>query len=136
MSDRNGLVAGGIDIASVDNGNWQLTRTYDQAPYGIYSATVTAKDAVGNEATTVSTFKLDGLPPYADVTSAQTYVAANAAATIAGVASDIPLPTDGRTLHLHFESDGVWKDSSDNNLTMVCAACPTTGVAGQRGCHV
>ena len=136
-SDHTGAPVSGNQAATIDQtGNWQATQSFVEAPYGVYSVTASAEDEIGNAATASAVFNLDGLPPYADVTDGENYIAYPATKTLSGVAGEIPYPSDGRTLHLHFESgSGLWADGSETNYLMQCepaGACPTSGIGGAR----
>ena len=133
---RNAAVGGNLAAIIDQAGNWQTTQPFDSSPYGSYTVTATARDEVGNSATTTQSITLDGLPPYADVTDDENFIAPGVMKTLTGVVGEIPYPADGRTLHLHFESgDGLWVDGSETKYRMICsgATCPTSGVAGKRG---
>ncbi|MCB9433303.1 MAG: hypothetical protein H6668_15110 [Ardenticatenaceae bacterium] len=133
---QNELV-GGNQIATLDGaGNWQVSQPFATVPYGSYTVVATAQDEVGNSATTTKPINLDGLPPYADVTRSDHYFVTTNGEMVTGVAGEPPYPADGRTLHLHFEDGaGLWADGAKTKFAMQCAttACPTSGVAGQRG---
>ncbi len=138
--DHTGAPVTGILAPTLGQGDsWQATQPFLETPYGIYTATVQAADGVGNRASASASLKLDGLPPYADVTDGENYISPLATKTIAGVASDVPYPVNGRTLHLHFETGtGLWEDGSQTGFTMQCggSTCPATGIAGVQGSAV
>ncbi len=135
--DHTGAAVTGNRTADLGASNtWQATQPFLEAPYGVYTATAQATDGAGNQASASAPLKLDGRPPYADVTDGENYLSPLATKTIAGIASDVPYPPNGRTLHLHFETgSGLWEDGSQTGFTMQCTApaCPTSGVTGQRG---
>ncbi|MCA9965728.1 MAG: hypothetical protein KC423_15860, partial [Anaerolineales bacterium] len=128
---------GGNLFAPLDaTGNWQISQPFETAPYGSYAVVATADDAVGNSTTVTQIINLDGLPPYADITRSDNYFVTTDGEFVTGVAGEPPYPADGRTLHLHFEDGpGLWVDGSKTKFEMQCVttACPTSGVAGQRG---
>ena len=113
---------------------------FDVLPYGVYTATATVADEVGNTDTSSARYSLDGLPPYADVTDGEPLHQPRAVPRrLPGVARDVPYPAGGRTLHLHFETgSGLWEDGSQTGYTMQCsgATCPSTGVSGKAGTAV
>ncbi|MEZ4512330.1 MAG: LamG-like jellyroll fold domain-containing protein [Chloroflexota bacterium] len=133
---QNEQVGGNLFATLDGSGSWQVDLPFETVPYGSYTVVATAQDEVGNSTTTTQTINLDGLPPYADVTRSDNYFVTTNGETITGVAGESPYPADSRTLHLHFEDGtGLWVDGSKTQFEMQCVntACPTSGVAGQRG---
>ncbi len=137
VTDWQNASVGGNLIATIDGtGNWQASQPFETAPYGRYDVVATAEDELGNSATTTQPINLDGLPPYADVTRSDNYFITTSGEIVTGIAGEMPYPSDGRTLHLHFEDGaGLWADGSETKFDMQCAntACPTSGVAGKHG---
>ncbi len=140
LADHAGVLVEGVGATTLQAaGTWQTTVSFDPSPYGVYTANASAGDEAMNTASATTDFRLDGLPPYADVTDGENFISPGQSKTITGVASDVPYPANGRTLHLHFETGaGVWEDGAGNDFTMQCsgAACPATGVSGKRGTAV
>lgn len=136
---QNEPVGGNLFAPVAGAGNWQVSQPFETAPYGSYTVMATAQDEVGNSATTTKSINLDGLPPYADITRSDHYFVTTGGQIVTGVAGEPPYPADSRTLHLHFEAGaGLWVDGSETKFEMQCVntACPTSGVAGQRGTAV
>ena len=137
VRDHTGAAVTGNQTAEIGQGDtWQATQPFPATPYGVYTATAQAIDGVGNRAGASASLALDGLPPYADVTDGENYLSPLAVKSITGIASDVPYPVSGRTLHLHFEpGSGLWEDGSQTGFAMQCSAptCPATNVAGQQG---
>ncbi|MEZ4621198.1 MAG: LamG-like jellyroll fold domain-containing protein [Caldilineaceae bacterium] len=140
LAGHSGADITGAQVAALDvNGDWQATQPFDILPYGIYTATANVTDEAGNASTAAALYRLDGLPPYADVTDGGHFYSPINTKTIMGVAGDVPYPASGRTLHLHFETgSGLWEDGSQTGYTMQCsgATCPSAGISGKEGTAV
>ncbi|MEZ4867015.1 MAG: LamG-like jellyroll fold domain-containing protein [Caldilineaceae bacterium] len=140
LRDRQGNQVGAAEAgifgsATAGPNEWRATHELTTLPYGEYTVEVTAKDEAGNEAANSRTLLLDGLPGYGDMLI-NSNIITGADTVIRGVASDIPYPESGRTLHMHFEEgadDTFYYDGSQNHLNATCSgsACPGDEEFGQ-----
>jgi uncharacterized membrane protein len=137
LLDWQGVSVNGAQAASVTNyGRWAVDYPFPSAPYGEYDVQMRTEDQVGNiVTTTVGTIQMDDLGPTADIALSNSGMVTESVATLSGVVSDLPYPTENKVLQLHFEeANGAtsFDDSSGNHFGATCTTCPT---AGQRGVH-
>lgn len=105
-------------------------------PLGIYSITVTVEDTVGNAISAiVGTVRLDEYPPAVDAYTSRLTSVISQTHVFSGTVHDLPDWSDA-LVQYHFEDAAgavAFYDSSDNNTSATCMACPTLsdGVFGQ-----
>lgn len=142
LLDASGAIAGTgrPQPASLGNGTWSLSyRFAGERPAGSYRIRVTARDAVGNQSSTiVGSVLLDARPPSSDIDLRPLASGLiSTPLTLGGSVGEQP-NWGGALLRLHFDDlqpNGTFYDSTGqgNQATCTAAACPTPtgGVFGQ-----
>lgn len=138
LLDWQGVSVNGAQAATVAvSGRWAVDYPFPSAPYGKYDVQMRTEDQVGNiVTTTVGTIQMDNLGPTADIALSNNSMITKSVATLTGVVSDLPYPTENKVLHLHFEeANGAtsFNDSSENHFIAACTVCPTAGESGAHG---
>ena len=131
---ENGLESTSWYTATSNNNDWSLYLTTNDLLYGRYELFASSQDNIGNELNqeNIGTVTIDGRDPYADV-AMNTDVITDGAFIFYGAAYDIPYPFINRILHLHFEDNVAFYDSSGDALAVGCTHCPTAGQSGVSG---
>ncbi len=148
LSDNLGRDVSGAQAAQVTGSNWGVAYPLlDSLSTGTYTATLIARDFVGNTITQTTRIRVDDSLAQAwlaNVDAGQTYqpdeylrqitYTAGTAITLTGTVLDTPYPSNS-DLYLAFEEptfDGWVMDASRSHNWLACTTCPAP-VAGAKG---